>query len=878
MARFRFSIFIVALSIVSFIIGCSSGGGLNPVSPMKTSGSLDGIPIIGMSEANGTYNAIGLFGAYELVLNPDLSAELVSKRVGAIGEDYIVSGIAFFTVAPCPTCLKITAVELTLDGNAKLTFAIDHPFPKGITSQPPTAANRLDLNVFDLAMVIAPTAATPVPYPLTGESIFPDILVGADGYTTELANVTDIDGAMPYALVIDDSDIGTSTWNMFEMESSSSFEVVFNLSSAPLVFDMYLTMGYGFGAVKRDRLDPKYYNPEFNRKAAWKVAVAPPEGEDPPAIGNTWDDFDTITPFNVTVSVYDWQIGATVSTEADFGDADPGDVYAASEPSGVSVEIPGMNSTLQALAVPDDPAATGGPADPWIYTVPIANELALAAGEYAGLVAVTDERAVLTPADGRDFLIESPDGIDLIHYEIPVYATYQMFIATIVVGCGPITGDITVPDPCPLEGVVSGQNVAFTALATSGNGGDPIVLYEWDMDYDEITFDVDGTGASVSLGPFVNPNCGTPPEDPVTYTVAVRATDSCDPANVLIFDTCDIVVDTCDQPPIYSVDFLVMDDGDEYFDVAVAPDGVVLVVADHPATGNSGGIVVQGGTRTCLRFDNKPLANMQVINPGYGMANPYPAWQAFTGEWKMVDCSDSGTHLGTNLGRCAICSWLLNGTTASQQNATWVWCGSAGGFSTTPDVCNLSTSSWGAGVGDYGERSANCPPFPPLGDFTMMFYTSSPTSYTYAISNGTMYDLLAGELVGIDGLLGSNNMLAFLSLNSTSVGALKVVGPVGGYGVLAEVASFKTYGTADDEFYGGLDVTMDSAGHVVTLEDLGSGSYRFQKFDTYAAGFTHIYTSNWMDDGDPLRIDFDRGDDELYVVTTTGLHACHVDP
>ncbi len=879
MVRIRYSVLVIVLTIVAFLIGCSGGGGSNPVTPDKASGAMDNVPIIGVTDAKSSFNAIGLFGAYELTINSDLTTEFVSKRVGAIGEDYIVSGLAFFTIAPCPTCLKMTGVEITLDGNVLLTFEISHPFKKGITGDPPSASNRLDLDVFDLAMVIAPTGGLAVPYPLTGETVYPDNCVGADGYTTELAEVIDDDAALPFFLVIDDSDTGTSTWNKFAMGVENlSFDAGFNLSGAVMTFDMYLTMGYGFGARKPDRLAPKYYNPEFNRKAAWKIAVTPPEGGDPPVMGNTWDDSDGVATHDVVVEVYDWQIGATVSAEADFADADPSEIYAASEPSGVSIEIPGMNTALNTLAVPDVPSATGMADDPWVFTLAIANQNLLAPGEYAGLVKVTDERAVMTPADGRDFIIDTDDGIELVHYSMPEYATYQIFTATVVLGCGPITGDITAPPVCPHVGVINGASVSFTALAASGNGGDPIVLYEWDMDYDGTTFDVDGTGATSALGPFVNGNCGTPPEDPVTYTVAVRATDSCDPANVTVFDTCDVVVDVCDPPPIYSIDFIPMDAGDEYFDVAVAPDGVVYVVADHPSTGNTGGQMNLGGTRTCLKFDNEPLGNMQVINPGYGMANPYPAWTTFTGEWKMVDCSPDGMHVGTNLGQCALCSWVVTGTNATQQNATYIWCGSTGGLSTSPDVTNHLTASYGGRVAMYGERSPNCPSFPALCDFVISWPDSSPgLNSTYAIATGVMYDLIAGELAGIEGMSGTNNMLVFLSDDATSLGALKVVGTTVGFGTMAEIATYKAFGTGDDEFTGGLDVAMDSAGHVVTLEDHGSGMYRFQKFDTYAASFVHIYTSDWIDDGDPLRIDFDTADDELYVVTSTGIHACHVD-
>jgi hypothetical protein len=411
---------ICLFTIFLVLIGCS-GGSNTPVSPQgnAASGSIDSLPIIGASiYDDGSFDAVGMLGAYELTINPENStAELTAKRIAAIGEDYIVSGINFFTIAPCATCLKISGIAIDMDGNAVLTFSISHPFPAGNTSEPPSASNRLDLDVFDLAMVIVPTETTAATYSLTGKSVYTGYCINPDGYTTELADVVSDTAAMPFFLAVDDSDTGTGTFNKFAMgEEDMKFDAGFDLSAGVLDFDMYLTMGYGFSAKKPDRLTPKYYNPEFNRKAAWKVVVTPPEGNDPPAMANTWNDMNGTATWPVTVEVYDWQQGATVYTgdPLEFGGADSDNVFASSEIASVSVEIPGMNSSLQSVTTAD--SGTGHPPDPCIYTIPIANQNLLPEGEYVGLVKVTDERAVLTPADGRDFLI------------------YQTFTATVVIG------------------------------------------------------------------------------------------------------------------------------------------------------------------------------------------------------------------------------------------------------------------------------------------------------------------------------------------------------------------------------------------------------------------------------------------------------------
>ncbi|MCD6216630.1 hypothetical protein J7L05_02080 [bacterium] len=493
-------LFVLALALV----GCSSGSN-SPLTPQGSSSpdTMDNIPIIGMSmHEDGSFNALGMLGAYELIINPDNgSAELFAKRTPAIGEDYIVSGISFFTIAPCSDCLKIIGIDINPDGNAVLIFAINHPFKPGITSDPPSAANRLDLDVFDLAMVIAPTDATATTYSLTGVDVYPGCCVGPDGYTTELANVISDTSALPFFLAVDDSEGTSSTFNKFGMGDETTFEVGFNLATGTLSFDMYLTMGYGFSAKRPDRLTPKYYNPEFNRKAAWKVDVTPPGGT-APAMGNTWDDNDTATTYDVTVSVYDWQVGATVYTGDPllFGDADADNVFASSEVSSVSVEIPGMNTALPSATTADSGAGT--PIDPLIYTLAIANENQLAPGEYLGLVKVADERATLAPADGRDFIIDTPDGLELINYEMPEYATYQTFTATVVVGATAcfvideiakyydgIGPDGTADNPVPTE-----WNIDFDASCSMG-----ATSYDWDIDGDGT---YEGTGGPLYTGGF----------------------------------------------------------------------------------------------------------------------------------------------------------------------------------------------------------------------------------------------------------------------------------------------------------------------------------------------------------------------------------------
>lgn len=415
----RFPTFII-IGIMFFLIGCSQG--VNPMTPSGIHEKSDTMPLV-IADQSGMYDSLGVMGVYQLSINTsEMTAELTTKRIGTIGESYIVSGIGFFTVTPCSNCLSLAGFEV-LGRKIALKFRIEHPFDPGNPADPPSAKNRLDLDVFDLAMVIVPKSAYPINFPLTGVNVYADIVSNASGYTRELKNLINNDIAMPYVLVVDNTKSPPPhSWNKFAMGAESFFDVFFKLTPGlPLNFDTYLTMGYGASAKRPQRLEPKYYNPEFNRKAAWKVDVYPP---------GPWLDNQPI-PTTVKVKVYDWQIGATIWPEPTlFENAHESNIFASSEVESVSIEIPSMAPSPFTSSTPT--GGSGMPGDPLIYNIQVINVNMLPPGRYTGIVKVTDERSPLTPANGRDFLIDSPDGINLNNYIIPEYATYQTFKAEII--------------------------------------------------------------------------------------------------------------------------------------------------------------------------------------------------------------------------------------------------------------------------------------------------------------------------------------------------------------------------------------------------------------------------------------------------------------
>jgi len=518
-------LFITLSVILLCLVGCSKGG-KDPISgdiqAPKMDDTLESIPIVGF---DGT-TALGLLGAYNLVISPDnANAELTSMRTNALGESFVVSGGAYFTTRPCVDCLRVSYIGLTSSGEIALGFWIKHPFPKGDPVLPPSGKNRLDLDLFDVALMVKPIGATPSSYNLMQVNAYTGIILNADGYSADLSGVTADNAILPYKICYE-----KRGYNRFEMGTYDYyFYLIFNEGQTQ--FNLYLTMGYGASATLPDRLNPIYYIPEFNRKAAWKIKIEP----------QIWYGGD---PATVTIDIFDWNHGGTVADT--FPDsAHINYLKASSDIASVTVEVPGMTDTIITAATTD--THTNGWDDPITYTATFANENNLPQGDYIGLVKALDSRIPGTGLEG-DSLIHSPEGTQLQMFDLTEFATYQTFTATIAPPCGPITGQVVSPS-CPISGVKDDETIDFVVSASSANNGNPIVLYEADWDYDGVTFDVDAsstTGSFEGCGPFINPNCPDP--IPVTYTVAFRAKDSCLHPNVTVFATCDVTVDICCGP------------------------------------------------------------------------------------------------------------------------------------------------------------------------------------------------------------------------------------------------------------------------------------------------------------------------------------------
>ena len=249
-------------------------------------------------------------------------------------------------------------------------------------------------------------------------------------------------------------------------------------------------------------------------------------------------------------------------------------------------------------------------------------------------------------------------------------------------------------------------------------------------------------------------------------------------------------------------------------------------------------------------------------------------WNDFDDEWNRIDITDAGLMV-TNLGHCAVMCWRLWDTTAVNINAGYIWCGEGRGWSVTPDVTNHDLTSLGTTVNGYGERSmnSNCL-FTRGADWVYGFKESDFSGdAVYNIAPESIYSLYLGDVVGIDGIAETDNVLVFVSNSVT--GRLAKVGPCySDNDNLAVVDYIYGLGFDDGEFTGGLDVSIDSDGDIITLEDHGAGVFRFQKFDSR---LNWIYSCMWDGTGNPIRIDFDVSDNQLYLLVEEGIHILSVE-
>lgn len=353
---------------------------------------------------------------------------------------------------------------------------------------------------------------------------------------------------------------------------------------------------------------------------------------------------------------------------------------------------------------------------------------------------------------------------------------------------------------------------------------------------------------------------------PGDYNIIVGSTSPATPAYI----TYNIFPITVETDPgdanVRSFMFYEMVDGDTWHDIGVQPGGFVYVVADHPATGNTGGIP-PNGTRTALQFSND-LSTMVVLNPGTGMASPQHAGSSeYDSNWNRIGVSDGGNLL-TNVNGGLLYTWSVSGDTATVEAFGHVQCGMRIG--TVNDVDGHNSASFGPGLVGLGTIHELC------ASANWILGFSDTDLENYNGGNWSDNEWLFADRYSVAGIAGINGTNNILVLYDDEIDAnLSIVGNA--YSLttdLSVIDSTGTPGTGDGEFMGALDVTIDGNGQILTLENHAPGVSRFQKFD---AQLNWIYSTPWVDGGNPLRMDFDTSSNNLYLLTDQGIHICEVE-
>jgi hypothetical protein len=507
---YRFITLFLILIIFTFFVSCSSGGGIeNPSAPDSASSYIP-VGVSDWGKDGSPSQGMGTLGLFELVIDKTgKSAELTPLRKSTLTDVLeVVDIINFLNLAPCSDCAKIKSISLDVDGNVVVSIGIKHPFDAGDPLKPVSGRNRADLHVFNVEGTVVSNADIRS-FSAISESVAGFVLVNADGYSKYLDQVLDdiypTDATIhPYITHFDDYSTGN-----FDPSNPTGFESVttpgpsgnlvmpmgcdydykdytlsFDNDSIDLIFAVGCTYAVS-SASKLQRFSPEYRVPQHNKKAASEVWV---EIND-----NQLGAGDNTSTADLAINVVDISHGVEVGTALD-------QMFADSSVGSISLEIPGIESSLVVVDT-SSPTGTGhDPSDPLVYTTTITNTMSADIGTYEGLVKVVD---TYNPGLNTSPLLNGMDGIKRVDpivnpltglFEIDEFATYAIFKIDVALMNEPPVADLQ-----PTGALIStGQTITWDATASSDPDG-TIVLYEFDFDIldgDPLNFTADDSNTT----------------------------------------------------------------------------------------------------------------------------------------------------------------------------------------------------------------------------------------------------------------------------------------------------------------------------------------------------------------------------------------------
>ncbi|MEO7994305.1 MAG: hypothetical protein ABI743_07890 [bacterium] len=300
---------------------------------------------------------IAVLGALSVRIDPvTLQATATPARTGsAYGDNYWLNATGFLAGAPCKDCFGVQGVRVDGSGNIILSVRAAHPFAPGDPGLPITGKNRLDLHVFDAAVLVAnDLGVTSTPFTTGAEQLPSRLVLNAAGFSPLLTSVvasidpTLTSTAYPYVMLNEDRTTGN--WaaanpngfadlqaptgrNVFPMGADVASDVVLGITptDGPQSLTLLFTCSYGASVHNRtERLNPVYPLPELNAKPPWRVELAIPGAT------NQLEEGNATSSAQVDVKVWDWQQGAAVDATL----ADIGAVRASSNVATVELSVP----------------------------------------------------------------------------------------------------------------------------------------------------------------------------------------------------------------------------------------------------------------------------------------------------------------------------------------------------------------------------------------------------------------------------------------------------------------------------------------------------------------------------------------------------------
>ena len=534
MMKILYSLAIIFL--MAIITGCSSN--MNPVTSSVPDTSVAQEQI---SQADLSSNNRGVFGAWRVEIDPGtMTADItpagnsITREAMAIGDIYDSDLSQFLTVSPCENCLDINGIYVDGYDSLNVKFRMRHPF-SNITARP-------DLHGFDVRLIFIMEGLDSTYDDLN--TILPDgteeptqgswtYLLNADGFTSHHDQLpsdtryflqgTDVAGNVnPFLRFFDD--FSTPAFNPAAPAGFNVMPVGNTIYERTAVFSPYLfnspgivfyavaDVSYGVSAKFSNRNSPQYYLPSFNRTEPWRVEYW---------IENNYLNWQNpASTADVVIQVFDWQHSATVDT----GYPNPANLAGIRQSSRVfrlELSNPFMQDNL--LTTETAVSGTGTPTDPLEYRLTVMNQ------HTTGLVArallqVKDELYGQAAPNGRLPIPNSPAGFPYSTLDIRDYSMYKMIY-------------INIPDGLPYTSFNHELEITDTDRWVSNNQileptffMDPshkMFLYEWDFDYNGITFDIDGTGLPSPTITYINQG---------RQKVALRITTNSVPPHVYLYD------------------------------------------------------------------------------------------------------------------------------------------------------------------------------------------------------------------------------------------------------------------------------------------------------------------------------------------------------